>query len=210
MGKHKLIFLDIDGTLIAKDEVIPRQSAVYAIQRARDNGHRVFINTGRSTGMLTGIERKLYDGIVASVGGYIETEGKVIYDRPMTDIEFKRQYNALKEGGVLCTVETGDAVYGDDASLVLGTAKDPDYDAADPFWIRRAEWVNRLGMRPIEEYDGSPVYKNLIIYREASQLEPARAAVEKDFVFCLDDSVRGKWLVGELINREFSDRKSVV
>ena len=64
--------------------------------------------------------------------------------------------------------------------------------------------MHKLGMRPIEEYDGAPVYKNLIIYREPKQLLPARRAVEETFNFCLDDTVTGNWLVGELINREFS------
>ncbi|MBR1476393.1 MAG: HAD family hydrolase [Lachnospiraceae bacterium] len=204
MGDKKLIFLDIDGTLIPKSEVWPPESAMRAIRAARDAGHKVFINTGRSTGMLTGIERDKYDGVVASVGGYIEAEGNVIYDRPMTDEEFKKQYNALKEGGVLCTVETGDAVYGDDASLILGRVSAPWFDRNESFWLKRAEWVHRLGMRPIEEYDGAPVYKNLIIYREPKQLLPARRAVEETFNFCLDDTVTGNWLVGELINREFS------
>lgn len=40
------IFVDVDGTLLDNKQQIP-ESAVYAIQNARKNGHYVFLNTGR-------------------------------------------------------------------------------------------------------------------------------------------------------------------
>ena len=41
--KQKLIFLDIDGTLLPPGEMIVPESAVDAIHRARANGHKVFL-----------------------------------------------------------------------------------------------------------------------------------------------------------------------
>ncbi|MDE5757150.1 MAG: HAD hydrolase family protein [Allobaculum sp.] len=43
-----IIFLDLDGTLW-ENEIIP-PSALEAIQKAQENGHMVFANTGRSRG----------------------------------------------------------------------------------------------------------------------------------------------------------------
>ena len=43
----KIIFIDVDGTLVDYDGNIPG-SAVKAIRAARANGHRVYISTGRS------------------------------------------------------------------------------------------------------------------------------------------------------------------
>ena len=43
----KIVFLDVDGTLVDYHGVLP-QSAVEAIRQARKNGHRVYIRTGRS------------------------------------------------------------------------------------------------------------------------------------------------------------------
>ncbi len=40
-----LVFIDIDGTLTYFEHIPP--SAIEAIQKARQNGHKVFINTGR-------------------------------------------------------------------------------------------------------------------------------------------------------------------
>ena len=43
----KILFIDVDGTLVDYDNNIP-QSAVKAIKIARNNGHKVYICTGRS------------------------------------------------------------------------------------------------------------------------------------------------------------------
>ena len=43
----RMLFLDIDGTLVGKDQRIP-QSAIRAIRAAQGNGHLVLICTGRA------------------------------------------------------------------------------------------------------------------------------------------------------------------
>lgn len=43
----KIIFLDVDGTLVDYESNLP-DSAVMAIRKARENGHKVYISTGRS------------------------------------------------------------------------------------------------------------------------------------------------------------------
>ena len=42
----KIIFLDVDGTLVDYHNRVPA-SAVKAIQQARQNGHYVFVCTGK-------------------------------------------------------------------------------------------------------------------------------------------------------------------
>ena len=46
---RKIIFLDVDGTIIDYDNHIP-ESAVIAIRRAREMGHLVYVCTGRKQG----------------------------------------------------------------------------------------------------------------------------------------------------------------
>ena len=43
----KVLFIDIDGTLVSYENAIPR-SAIDAVRRARSNGHKVYVCTGRS------------------------------------------------------------------------------------------------------------------------------------------------------------------
>ena len=44
---RKLIFFDIDGTIIPEDTGVIPESTKEAIKKAKENGHLVFINTGR-------------------------------------------------------------------------------------------------------------------------------------------------------------------
>lgn len=73
-----LLFFDIDGTLITLDNKheMP-DSAKKALNKAKENGHKIFINTGR---VKAAIEKKLlefgFDGLVCGCGTYIEYGGK--------------------------------------------------------------------------------------------------------------------------------------
>ncbi|VTS26206.1 putative hydrolase [Streptococcus pseudoporcinus] len=44
---RKIIFLDVDGTLLDYENKLPK-SAVYAIRQAREKGHLIYVCTGRS------------------------------------------------------------------------------------------------------------------------------------------------------------------
>ena len=47
----KIIFLDLDGTLWTFEKI--PSSALKAIELARKNGHKIYINTGRTRLQLT-------------------------------------------------------------------------------------------------------------------------------------------------------------
>ncbi len=71
----KIIFLDIDGTIRDFDGHVPA-SAAEAIQKAKSNGHKVCISTGRP---LCQIERNIlelgFDGVISGSGSYVEYQG---------------------------------------------------------------------------------------------------------------------------------------
>lgn len=77
MKNHYAIFLDIDGTLMDGDN-IPEEN-VKSIIRAREMGHKVFINTGRSFGYIPQKVLELpINGFVAGLGKHIVYEGKTL------------------------------------------------------------------------------------------------------------------------------------
>ena len=79
----KYVFLDIDGTLVDGNGVVP-ESAFEAIVRAREHGHKIFICSGRSRcEMHDNIMSVPLDGIVGSAGAYVELDGKMVFHRPM-------------------------------------------------------------------------------------------------------------------------------
>lgn len=81
-----LLFFDIDGTLITlDDEHRMPDSTKHALYKARENGHKIFINTGR---VKTAIDKHLlefgFDGLVCGCGTYIEYEGQEIFHHTLT------------------------------------------------------------------------------------------------------------------------------
>ena len=71
------IFLDIDGTIFDGKEI--KKEDIDAIKKAREAGHFVFINTGRSYAVIQDEIKKLeLDGIIAGLGTHITYKGKTL------------------------------------------------------------------------------------------------------------------------------------
>lgn len=115
--KTKYVFLDIDGTLVDWNGIIP-ESAADAIIKARENGHKILICSGRSKcEMHENIMSVPMDGIIGSAGAYVEVDGKVIFYRPMTpEMNMKlKEYFAPKKMTIL--LETNDNIWANDIGL---------------------------------------------------------------------------------------------
>ena len=79
------VFLDIDGTLISNSFQIPERN-LKAIAAAREKGHMVFINTGRSWGNIPPqlCSQFNVDGIIAGSGVMITMGGETVYKKSMS------------------------------------------------------------------------------------------------------------------------------
>ena len=84
----KLIFFDIDGTIITEgtrhsDRYIP-QSCIRTIGQLQEGGHLCFVNTGRSYAEIDPSIRALpFDGYVCGCGTYILYQGEELFARHM-------------------------------------------------------------------------------------------------------------------------------
>ncbi|MDR1902572.1 MAG: Cof-type HAD-IIB family hydrolase [Treponema sp.] len=76
----KAIFLDIDGTLILRDRG-PFDEDIEQIQAARDQGHLVFLSSGRAFANIPLVLRNAsyIDGIAAGSGAHVVFKGRTIY-----------------------------------------------------------------------------------------------------------------------------------
>ena len=110
--KQKLIFLDIDGTLLPPGEMTVPASAVEAIRQARANGHKVFLCTGRNLRMTKPLLAYGFDGFVCSAGGYVGCDGKILVDLPMEPAQVEGLREVLGRAGAECTLEARDDTYG--------------------------------------------------------------------------------------------------
>lgn len=83
----KTLFFDIDGTLYNSNKEIPAK-AKEAVFKARENGHDIFIATGRAPFMIRDVLAELQiDSYICFNGQYIVHENKVVYDAAI-DIHF--------------------------------------------------------------------------------------------------------------------------
>ena len=203
---RKCIFLDIDGTLTPAGSNYPPESAMKAVRAAQANGHMIFLCTGRNPDMLAPVLSYGFDGAVACAGGRVFAGERVLYDHPMPDRDRDTALRLLKENGVFRTIEAMDATYGDE-DLGDFLAKAGEGNSELVRW--RKALAEQLNIRPMSEYDGRPIYKVVFMCTNAAQLESARAALEQDYHFVVQDVASHHCLNGEIINRAFDKGKGV-
>jgi Cof subfamily protein (haloacid dehalogenase superfamily) len=91
--KEKIVFFDIDGTLLDETKELP-ESTIHAIQALKETGVYVAIATGRAPFMFADIRERLgIDSYVSFNGQYVVFEGKVIYQNPLNS----ERLHVLKE-----------------------------------------------------------------------------------------------------------------
>lgn len=107
----KFVFLDIDGTLCGEGGRVP-ESAALAVRKARENGHKVLICSGRSKGEIPSSVAGIgFDGMVASAGAYVEYEGRVLFHRPIGKEKLQRLLAYLEANGAAYALETNGFAY---------------------------------------------------------------------------------------------------
>ena len=202
----KLIFLDIDGTLTAPGSNTPPESALAAIRRARENGHKIFLCSGRNPAMLAPLMKYQFEGAVAGAGGYVFAGDKILYDCPMERDDFETAMRLLKENGVFRTIEAKEGSWCDDG---MGEFLQQVSGGNSELMRWRKALEEDLGIRPMGEYKGAPVYKIVFMCRESSQLDPAKKALEERYNFVVQDMRGAGCLNGEMINRQYDKGKGV-
>lgn len=81
----KLVFFDVDGTLVTRNNHIP-DSTIQAIKQLKENGIIPVIATGRAPVLIREIAKELQiNSYIAMNGQYIVYEGEVIYENPIEE-----------------------------------------------------------------------------------------------------------------------------
>ena len=90
VSDKKYIFFDIDGTILPANGVVP-ESTKKALKLAQQNGHEIFLNTGRCRPI---VPQKLldlnFDGLVCGTGTYAEYNGEVVFRNVFTESQAKK------------------------------------------------------------------------------------------------------------------------
>ncbi|HEP1785880.1 TPA: HAD family hydrolase [Streptococcus suis] len=107
----KIIFLDVDGTLVDYHNRIP-ESAIRAIRQARENGHLVYVCTGRSRAEM---QPELWeiglDGMIGGNGSYVEHQGQVIMHQLLSEEDSRAIVDWLHERGLEFYLESNNGLF---------------------------------------------------------------------------------------------------
>lgn len=107
----KLIFLDIDGTLVDYENRIP-DSAIKAIRQARTNGHQIFLCTGRSRAEIQPeIWQIEIDGLIGGNGAYVEYQNQVLMHQLIAEETAHRLVDWLKSRNLAFYLESNNGLF---------------------------------------------------------------------------------------------------
>ena len=202
--RRKLIFLEVDGTLTRPGRSEVPESALEVIREARAGGNKVLLCTGRDPATVESLLQYGFDGAVAADGGYVELDGEVLFDYPLTEKQRSEAMRLLGENGVFRMLAAKDAIYIDER---MGEFLKKSSGGSAALQNRREAVERELKILPISEYDGSAVYKIAFMCAKEEQLTPAVEKLNGQFRFLVQDTAAVGCVSGELVNRKY-DRGS--
>lgn len=117
----KIVFLDVDGTLIDYNAKLPA-SAAKAVDEARANGHKVYICTGCSKAEI--LQRNLcdLDGMIGGNGAYVEDNNEVVMHQGLSKEDVKHIVDWCNERHLGFYLEANSGMYCNDYMLEQGPA----------------------------------------------------------------------------------------
>ena len=116
---RKIVFLDVDGTLINYEAKLPA-SAAKAVDQARANGHKVYICTGCSKAEIEQRNLCELDGMIGGNGAYVEDNGKVVMHQGLSREDVKHIVDWCNERHLGFYLEANSGMYCNDYMLEQG------------------------------------------------------------------------------------------
>ena len=120
----KLVFIDIDGTLYDyKNHCVP-ESAKQALRKAKENGHELFICTGRAKEMVESVYLELpISGAVFGCGAHIVFNHQVIYEAHFPLKEMKELISQFRKISPYIDMNIFKSVHNVNLETVIGYHK---------------------------------------------------------------------------------------
>ena len=193
---------DIDGTLL-RNSPKALQKNIDVIQKVRSLGHKVLINTGRSTAyMPQEIDTdKYFDGVVSGAGARIILDKKEIFCELMPDIAIRHFCETCFDTKDICILEGVDDMY------VVGPEREFVYDwqFITPDNIEKymktelkIEKFTILGNAPLELQD--ILGKDYVVLQHPTYAEIIQAGAMKIVLDCLGIPVEQSVAMGDSLN----------
>lgn len=177
--EQKLLFFDIDGTLIEDRTGKIPDSAVQAVRAAREQGHLAFVNTGRTRASIPKVVTDIgFDGFVCGCGTHIFLGEEELLAVRISNELCREVAQKVRSYQVPVFYEAADAIYFD--------RQVPDEEG----WIAHAEKSFQLQGRDIEEVLNSreKVFDKLLVVLKPSEKSEELKEYLSQYFLCIDRS----------------------
>ncbi len=202
MGQ-KLIFLDIDGTILVPGEGI-RRNLLDGLSWARSQGHLVFISTGRShTSLPKELDVADLDGVIASAGSDIWIRGQNVWRTSIPEELLHRAFPILERAGAVYILENYDKIYISGLGKRMLTEDGPAAGDNPELARWKAFFRGRIDICYLDEWNPkeAPVAKVAFFVWEKGQAEQIARELGEDFYVAMFQPGSRKFLNGELISK---------
>lgn len=155
----KIIFLDVDGTLIDYEAKMP-ESAGKAVDLARKNGHKVYICTGCSKAEI--LQRNLcdLDGMIGGNGAYVEDAGEVVMHQGLSKEDVKHIVDWCNQRHLGFYLEANSGMYCNDYMLEQGPATMVKYALGKGANMEAAEASSKAFVDGFIHLQGEDLYRD--------------------------------------------------
>lgn len=199
--KKKAIFLDIDGTLCMPGKSVSKR-VVEALQEARNNGHYVFLCTGRNRSGVESLMSIGFDGVICSAGGYIEVQGQKIYEIFLKHEDVTEAREVFERNHIMYNLEATDRTYQDDEMNRVFVEGETDTDKSNSEFLRLLqEHKDNFNIHSIQEFDENPlpIHKICFIARNKEDLNEPMDLLSHKYRWIVHDLFSNNKINGEII-----------
>ena len=199
--KRKSIFLDVDGTLVSGHATM-NPKVIEAINRARQNGHCVFICTGRNkTGIKYELAKADFDGIIASAGSYIEIDNKVIHSVYFNKLLVDKISKVFDENNIYYNYECTDVTYMSKKMVELFIGGVNFESGNIELEKMMQEEFKKFSIQDLSLYNNQDIHKICFIATDQNDVERAKKQLGDDVNMVIHDIFDATTINGELISK---------
>lgn len=200
---RKLIFLDIDGTILAHGENV-HPTVLEGLRKARNKGHMVFISTGRGHGFVPEEIREMeLDGLICSAGSDIWIHGQRAWCTALDPKLVMKAYEVLEQLEGLCLLEGyADNYMSSKGDEILRTEDEPGDNSEIARWKAYFRKVRQI--YPVEEWfeRQTPIPKITFIVFGKEKMDQVLERLGNDFYIAYFETDTKGVYNGELISKK--------
>lgn len=197
----KVIFLDIDGTLVLPSGEVTNK-VKEAIAKVRENGHYVFICTGRNRSGIRKIMPIGFDGAICSAGGYIEINNQKIYESFLSKEDFQEARDIFTSHHMLFHCEATHMTFCDEelGRIFMKDMLDKEHTNSELDRLLN-EQKEMFNLHDLKEYDENPIpiHKICFVSRNKDDVEAVKNKLSYKYNIVIHDLFSSQNINGEII-----------